>query len=123
VRNSGATTFQHGDRLGTFSLQTNASQAATATKQFDAFGNPLSATGTAVGAFGFAGSSGYQEDPDSSLKLLGHRYYDPSTGRFLTRDGIRVGRNWYVAFANNPSRWGIQPGCSQCRPAPTRSRV
>jgi hypothetical protein len=27
--------------------------------------------------------------------LLGHRYYDPSTGRFLTRDPIKDGRNWY----------------------------
>jgi uncharacterized protein RhaS with RHS repeats len=27
--------------------------------------------------------------------LLGHRHYDPSTGRFLTRDPIKDGRNWY----------------------------
>jgi RHS repeat-associated protein len=96
VRNSGASTFQHGDRLGTFSLQTNASQTATATRRYDAFGNLLSSTGTAVGAFGFAGKSGYQEDSDSSLKLLGHRYYNPSTGRFLTRDRAKEGRNWYT---------------------------
>jgi RHS repeat-associated protein len=55
-----------------------------------------------VGAFGFAGSSGYQEDSDSSLKLLGHRYYDPSTGRFLTRDPAKDGRNWYGYCRNNP---------------------
>jgi hypothetical protein len=28
--------------------------------------------------------------------LLGHRYYDPSVGRFLTRDRVKDGRNWYV---------------------------
>jgi RHS repeat-associated protein len=55
-----------------------------------------------VGAFGFAGSSGYQEDSDSSLKLLGHRYYDPSSGRFLTRDPAKAGRNWYAYCGNNP---------------------
>jgi|GEM_PF-4574169 len=27
--------------------------------------------------------------------LLGHRFYDPSVGRFLTRDPIKDGRNWY----------------------------
>jgi RHS repeat-associated protein len=32
----------------------------------------------------------------SGLKLLGHRYYDSSTGRFQTRDPIKDGRNWYV---------------------------
>ena len=57
-----------------------------------------------MGAFGFAGSSGYQEDSDSNLKLLGHRYYDPSTGRFLARDPAYDGRNWYGYCANNPAK-------------------
>ncbi|MDX2065147.1 MAG: RHS repeat-associated core domain-containing protein [Fimbriimonadaceae bacterium] len=39
---------------------------------------------------------------DSGLQLLGHRYYDPSTGRFLTRDPIKDGRNWYTYCENNP---------------------
>jgi hypothetical protein len=38
----------------------------------------------------------------SALQLLGHRYYDPSTGRFLTRDPIKDGRNWYGYCENNP---------------------
>jgi uncharacterized protein RhaS with RHS repeats len=36
------------------------------------------------------------------LKLLGHRYYDSSTGRFLTRDPIKDGRNWFSYCENNP---------------------
>jgi RHS repeat-associated protein len=43
-----------------------------------------------------AGGFGYQQDSDSGLMLLGHRYYDPSTGRFLTRDPIKDGRNWHT---------------------------
>jgi RHS repeat-associated protein len=35
-------------------------------------------------------------------KLLGHRYYDASTGRFLSRDSAKDGRNWYVYCENNP---------------------
>lgn len=35
--------------------------------------------------------------------LLGHRYYDSSTGRFLTRDPIKDGRNWYVYCGSNPT--------------------
>jgi RHS repeat-associated protein len=62
----------------------------------------LSSTGTSVGPFGFAGGYGYQEHPDSGLKLLGCRYYDPSTGRFLTRNPDYDGRNWYAYCANNP---------------------
>ena len=56
-----------------------------ASRQYDAFGNVASSTGTWTGPFGYAGGFGYQEDA-TGLKLLGHRYYDSSTGRFLTRD-------------------------------------
>jgi len=55
----------------------------------------VSASGTWTGPFGYAGNFGSQQDA-SGLKLLGHRYYDPSTGRFLTRDPIKDGRNWYA---------------------------
>ncbi|MDX2064802.1 MAG: RHS repeat-associated core domain-containing protein [Fimbriimonadaceae bacterium] len=72
------------------------------------------ASGTWTGPFGCAGNWGYQEDGDSGLQLLGHRYYDPSTGRFLTRDPIKDGRNWYTYCENNPltavdplGLWGI----------------
>jgi uncharacterized protein RhaS with RHS repeats len=34
--------------------------------------------------------------------LLGHRYYDPSVGRFLSRDPIGDGRNWYTYTENSP---------------------
>jgi uncharacterized protein RhaS with RHS repeats len=37
--------------------------------------------------------------------LLGHRYYDSGTGRFLTRDPIQDGRNWYTYAENNPTRY------------------
>ncbi|MFO0044605.1 MAG: RHS repeat-associated core domain-containing protein, partial [Armatimonadota bacterium] len=66
-------------------MQTDSAKAVSATKRYDAFGNAVSSTGTWQGAFGYAGDFGYQEDA-SGLKLLGHRYYDSSTGRFLTRD-------------------------------------
>jgi uncharacterized protein RhaS with RHS repeats len=36
------------------------------------------------------------------LQLLGHRYYDSSTGTFITRDPIKDGRNWYSYCENNP---------------------
>ena len=101
-RRSGATTYDLHDQLGTASKQTNASASTTATRTYDAFGMLLASTGTPQGPFGFAATGGYQEDGDSGLKLLGHRYFDPSTGRFLTRDPIKDGRNWYAYCDNNP---------------------
>lgn len=66
-----------------------------ATRQYDAFGNMLSSTGTWNTHFGYAGNFGYQGDDSTGLKLLGHRTYDPSTSRFISRDPIRDGPNWY----------------------------
>jgi len=43
----------------------------SAARTYDAFGLPVSATGSSASVFGFAGGWGYQEDPDSGLKLLG----------------------------------------------------
>ncbi len=93
----------HSDYLGTFTRQTNSTQSTTATRTYDAFGLLVSSTGTPQGPFGFVGGSGYQEDADSGLKLLGHRYYDASTGRFLTRDPVKDGRNWYGYCENGPT--------------------
>lgn len=112
VRSGGTSTFQASDRLGSFTAQTNAAQAVSATREYDAFGNPLSSSGSPQGPFGFAGAWGYQEDV-SGLQLLGHRYYDPSTGRFLTRDPIKDGRNWYGYCSNSPHRYVDPSGLSR----------
>jgi len=102
-RRSSITKFYHQNDLGTISGITNTSQSTTDTKQYDAFGLLVSSTGSTPTPFGYAGAWGYQEDGDSGLKLLGHRYYDPSTGRFLTRDPIKDGRNWYGYCDSNPA--------------------
>ncbi len=99
-----STTFDNNDYLGTANRQTDATQSTSGTRSYDAFGNLVSTTGSPVGPFGFVEKAGYQEDGDSGLKLLGHRYYDPSTGRFLTRDPSRDTRNWYIYGSANPLR-------------------
>jgi RHS repeat-associated protein len=101
-RQSGSSTWDMLNHLGTATLQSNASGTTTATRTYDAFGLMTASTGTPKGPFGFAALHGYQEDGDSGLKLVGHRYYDAYTGRFITRDPIKDGRNWYTYVENNP---------------------
>jgi RHS repeat-associated protein len=112
-RRSGASKFFHSDYLGSNKTLTNSSQTVTDTRQFDAFGLQTGSTGSSPTPFGFAGGWGYQSD-GTGLQLLGHRYYDPSTGRFLTRDPIGDGRNWYGYCENNPVQYvdpnGTSPG-------------
>ena len=108
-RRGGVSTWSHSG-LKNADAQTTSVGAIAATRVYDAFGAELSATGTWKGPFGYAGGFGYQED-SSGLKLLGHRYYDPTTGRFLSRDPIKDGRNWYVYCENGPLNaadpWGL----------------
>jgi len=100
---SGTSKFYHSDYLGSVSRETDSSGSTTSTKTYDAFGNPESSTGSSSSPFGFAGSWGYQSDSDSGLMPLGHRYYDSSTGRFLARDPVQDGRNWYGYAGNDPT--------------------
>jgi RHS repeat-associated protein len=53
---------------------------------------------------GYGGQWGNYTDRETGLVLMGHRYYDPGTGRFLTRDpiGYDGGINVYAYCENNP---------------------
>ncbi len=93
--------FVHGDHLGSTTRLTNSSQATTDTRDTDAFGNLRGSTGSNPSPFGFAGGFGYQGD-ETGLMLLGHRYYDASAGRFLTRDPAQAGSNWFGYCKSNP---------------------
>ena len=94
--------FYKADDLGTTRALTGSTGTTTDTLSTDAFGNTVSSTGSTPSPFGFVGGAGYQTDSDTGLMLLGHRYYDPSTGRFLSRDPIQAGYNWYTYCNNDP---------------------
>jgi RHS repeat-associated protein len=100
-RRSNNSTFYHSDLKNT-TAQTNSDQNITGTNHYDAFGNLIDYSGSWNGPFAYGGKFGYQSDDDSGLMLLGHRYYDSSTGRFLSRDPIGDGSNWFAYCSNNP---------------------
>lgn len=99
-RSNGVTSYAHAG-LKNYDAQSNPSASLTATRLYDAFGVVNGSTGTFMGKYGHGGPFGYQSD-SSGLQLLGHRWYDPETGRFITRDPIKDGRNWYAYCNNNP---------------------
>ena len=53
--------------------------------------------------YGYKGQWGYYTDAESGILSLTHRYLDPATGRFLTRDpiGIEGGVNLYAYVGND----------------------
>ena len=71
------------DGFGTVRQLTNLAGVVTDTYGYDAFGNLLSSTGTTPNNYLYRGE---QYDPDLNLYYLRARYYNPVTGRFLSRD-------------------------------------
>ena len=65
---------------------------------YDAFGNQPSA----VDAYRNFRYCGEYTDPETGFVYLRNRYYNPSTGRFITEDPIRDGVNWYGYCGGNP---------------------
>jgi RHS repeat-associated protein len=109
-RRGTTSTFYHADIKNSVE-QTSTSQSVVASKQYDAFGNEVSSQGPWQGPFQYGGAFGYHTDSDYGLKHLGARYYDSTTGRFLSRDPIKDGRNWY-AYCDDRSvhladPWGL----------------
>jgi len=97
------------DAQGNVSQQLDASTGSiVASYMFDAYGTrgatSTDPTATTEPYSGFGGSQGYYSDWETGLQLLGHRYYDPSAGRFLTRDpiGYAGGINLYEYCSNGP---------------------
>ena len=45
---------------------------------------------------------GCQTDADTGFVLMGHRYFDPRIGRFITQDPAQSGGNWYAYAGNDP---------------------
>jgi RHS repeat-associated protein len=87
VSTSGTASFYHRDQLGSTTMLTSASGVSVATFTYDTYGLLKSKSGAVSTPLLFAGQ--YQ-DSESGLYLLGARYYDPTTGQFVTSDPLRT---------------------------------
>jgi RHS repeat-associated protein len=112
---AGAQRYYLADGLGSTAALTDGSGAVTATFAYDVFGAVRASTGTATTGFGFTGQ---QADAGTGLMYLRARYYDPSTGRFLTKDPLRgaatapLTQQRYAYAGNSPTRFADPSG--QC---------
>ena len=71
------------DGRGTVRMMASLAGAVTDTYEYDAFGNLLAKTGATPNAYLYRGE---RYDADLKLYYLRARWYNPVTGRFMTRD-------------------------------------
>jgi RHS repeat-associated protein len=104
---SSTTSFYQEDGLGSVTSLSNGSGALAQTYTFDSFGKQTASTGSLVNPFQYTGR---ESDSETGLYYYRARYYDPSTGRFISEDQNDIGSlydglNRYVYTQNNPINW------------------
>ncbi|MFP5226056.1 MAG: RHS repeat-associated core domain-containing protein, partial [Acidobacteriota bacterium] len=83
VNNAWMPSFYGYDGFGTVRQLTSLTGAVTDSYEYDAFGNQITHTGTTPNNYLYRGE---QFDSDLGLYYLRARYYNPQTGRFMSRD-------------------------------------
>src|SRR6185437_5895002 len=112
------------DHLGSVREVTDASGALEAQYDYDAWGNQVVITGNMSFDFGY---TGHYRHAASNLYLTKYRAYDPTIGRWISRDPLHnaelaQGINLFAYVNNNPLNWmdfwGLQGSVPTPQPGP-----
>ncbi len=96
---SGATSYYHADGLGSVTSLSSSAGAIANTYTYDSFGKLTASTGSLVNPFQYTAR---ESDTETGLYYYRARYYDPTTGRFVSEDPVTFlgGHNFYDYVGN-----------------------
>ena len=112
---SSVASFYETDGLGSVTSLSNSAGALAETYTRDSFGRQTGSTGSLTNPFQYTGR---EFDAETSLYYYRARYYDRSTGRFLSEDPLRgvLRHNRYRYASNTPTvlkdPMGLQEECT-----------
>ncbi|KAB7627951.1 RHS repeat-associated core domain-containing protein [Alkalilimnicola sp. S0819] len=119
MKAGGQTYYYINDHLGTPQQLVTASGRRASAADYAAFGQAAPTTTAVENPLRFPGQ---YVDPETGLHYNWHRYYDPSTGRYITSDpiGLEGGLNTFTYVFGNPLRWTDHTGLQVllCRRTP-----
>jgi RHS repeat-associated protein len=102
-RRGAATLIYHYDGLGSMDRLSDANGTVSDSYLYRAFGSVTTLSGTTTNSLKYCGRLGYAYDMDIALYYLRNRFYDPSLGRFISRDKLRSHDiELYSYVLNNP---------------------
>ena len=92
--------FYHFDGNGSTRKLTNVSQSTIKTFIFSGFGEIVASSGTGSTPFAYKGAAGYYTNPVTNDIYVRVRMYEPTTGRWLSKDplGFVDGPNLFGAY-------------------------
>jgi RHS repeat-associated protein len=113
---SGAISYYEQDGIGSVTSLSGNGGALANTYAYDSFGNLTNSTGTVTNPYQYTGRD---YDPETGLRDYRARYYDATTGRFISEDplGFKAGIDFYSYVENSPTN-GIDPFGLQALPKP-----
>ena len=100
---SGTGAFYELDGSGSVSSLVSSSGTLSNTYVYDTFGNLTGSSGSSGNPFQYTGRD---SDSETGLRFYRARYYDPTTGRFISEDPLRFGggsQNFYTYVRNYPT--------------------
>jgi RHS repeat-associated protein len=105
--------YFHNDHLGTPLILTNDNQIIVWKAAYTPFGGADISVQTVENPFRLPGQ---YYDSETGLHYNYFRYYDPTTGRYVTPDpiGLEEGINLFVYVQNNPVNWLDPLGFAAC---------
>jgi len=112
MERSSTASFYEADGLGSITSLSNSAGSLAQTYTFDSFGKQTAATGSLTNPFQYTAR---ESDRETGLYYYRARYYDPSSGRFISEDpeGFNAAPNFYAYAGNDPSNWTDPEGLTK----------
>jgi RHS repeat-associated protein len=112
ITSGGTAYWVHHDQLGSTRALTDNTGTVQATWTYDAYGAVTSSSGSVTMPLQYAGQ---YTDSESGLQYLRARYYDPTTGQFLTQDPMAAATRSPYGYASYDPVDGTDPsGLDDC---------